>query len=141
MTESAGFLLLEHTADMGIEAWAPTRIEIYIQAAEGLRSLIFGRIQSTAGSTQEVNLIADNEEELLVAWLNEIVYLCDVRNLVPTLFEIEELDNQRLRGTIHSEVYEDARHGMERQVKAVTYHKLVLTERGSGWYTRVYVDL
>ena len=141
MTGPEGFRLLAHTADMGIEAWAATRSGVYIQAAEGLSLLMFSKSRGRAICRQEVDLTAGDAAELLVAWLNEIVYYCDVFALVPTAFEIEQLDDQHIRGTIHGEPYDDARHAMERQVKAVTYHQLELSRRENGWYARVYVDL
>lgn len=142
MTESSGFRLIEHTADMGIEAWAESLTETYIQAAVGLSMMIFGTSKDTVtGMTYHVDLNADNAAELMVAWLSEIVYRCDVTGLVPTFFAIEELDNHHLRGTIHGEAYDETRHAVERQVKAVTYHQLELKRRDNGWYTRVFVDL
>lgn len=142
MTKPSGFHLLEHTADMGIEAWAPSLSETYIQAAEGLSMMIFGNRRDRRAEVHcHIKLEAENAAELMVAWLSEIVYSCDVTDLVPTSFEIEELDNQHLRGTIHGETYDETRHGMERQVKAVTYHQLELRQRDNGWYTRVFVDL
>lgn len=142
MTEPAGFRLLEHTADMGLEAWGTSRREVYIQAAKALSVLIFGDRQGAAGAIHHnVGLDAGDSVELLVAWLGEIVYVCDVNDLVPSVFEINELDNQHLRGTIHGEAYDANRHAMERQVKAVTYHQAALTQRDNGWYARVFVDL
>jgi SHS2 domain-containing protein len=141
LSERAGFRLLAHTADIGLEATAPTAQELFIAAAEGLRTLLFGATPAVATIRLEVHLQAGDCAELLVAWLNEILCISEMTRLVPASFEILELTGERLTAIITGEPFDADRHTVERTAKAVTYHRLVVKERKSGWYARVYIDL
>ena len=136
-----GYRLLEHTADMGIEARAANCPEVLVAMAEGLTTMIFG--DSPASASQTFHLLVDDEDpvELLVAWLNEILYWCEHNDLVPASFRIDALEKGDLRATLSGEPFNPQRHHVERQVKAITYHQACLKETQAGWYARVYVDL
>jgi len=137
----ARFRLLAHTADIGLEATAATREELFIRAAEGFKTMVFGAIPVQPAVAQRIEVMAEDLPALLVAWLNEILYLCESADLVPQGFRIEHLDDRHLIATVTGEPFDPARHGVERMAKAVTYHKLLVEERNGGWYARVYVDL
>ena len=135
------FRLLSHTADIGIEAWGSSRTVLFGEMARGLKNIIFGSSPIGSSLQRKVALKGDSDAELLVAWLNEIIFLFDTESLVPDSFKINQLDNGRLRATIHGEVFSPAKHTIERQAKAATYHQLALEKNAGGWHARVYVDL
>jgi SHS2 domain-containing protein len=141
LKRSPGFRLLAHTADIGLEACAPSRAELFVAAAEGFRALIYGISPAEPRLRREVRLEAGDCAELLVTWLNEILCLSEMSRLVPAAFEIVELTGQTLVAVISGEPFDPARHAVERTAKAVTYHRLVVEERPGGWYARVYIDL
>ncbi len=141
MTVGNGFQLLEHTADMGIEARAGSCRELMEAMARGLVALIFGESTVRATVSAEIEVRAEDRVELLVAWLNEIVYWCENNNLVPATFRIEAAGDDELLATISGEPFDPERHSLEHQVKSVTYHQACLEETADGWYGRVYVDL
>ena len=141
MSDRAKFRLLAHTADIGLEATAPTSEELFTVAARGLRAMLFGISPAVDSIRLEVRLEAGNRAELLVAWLNEILCISEMSRLVPATFEVINLTEQQLLATITGEPLDPARHTVERVAKAVTYHRLVVEERKTGWYARVYIDL
>lgn len=67
MTATGRFRLLAHTADIGLEATAPSREELFVAAAKGLRGLLFGISPAEETLRLEVSLEAGNDAELLVA--------------------------------------------------------------------------
>ena len=137
----AGFRLLAHTADIGLEAHAPSCAALFVAAAKGFKALVYGTSPARAALRREVRLEAGDRAELLVAWLNEILFLGEADRLVPAAFEIVELTGQTLVAVIAGEPFDPALHAIERSAKAVTYHRLVVEERAEGWYARVYIDL
>jgi len=137
----SGFRLLEHTADIGIEAWGPTQSNLFEQAALGLRHLLVGTSQVTHNQQHQVHLDAEDAGELLVAWLNEIIFLFETQNLIPGEFRVERTNENELRAVIHAEPYTPERHVVEHQVKAATYHQLSLEQGSDGWHARIYLDL
>ena len=135
------YQLIEHTADMGIEAWADSAPMVLLQMALGIKTLMYGESPASAMLDTEIVLHADDPVELLVCWLNEIVYWSEKNNLVPAAFRIDRLNHATLRATVSGEPFDPQRHGVERQVKSVTYHQACLEELAQGWHARVYVDL
>jgi len=141
LTRPRRYRLLEHTADIGLEASAPTLKELFVAAAEGFKVLLYGDTPVSETIHQTVSLQAEDVAALMVAWLNEILYLCESGNLVPAGFWLETVDEWHLCATVYGEPFDLARHSVERTAKAVTYHQLVVEERNRGWYARVYIEL
>lgn len=135
------FRLLAHTADIGLEATAPSREALFEVTARGLKTLLFGASPAAGTLRREVTLEAGDTAELLVAWLNEILAFSEMAHAVPASFQIHDLKECGLTATIAGEPFDPSRHVVERSAKAVTYHKLVVEERDGGWYARVYIDL
>lgn len=141
LSRRSGFRLLAHTADIGLEAFAPSREELFAVAAMGLRTLLFGDSPARAVSRREVCKEGPDLAALLVVWLNEVLYLCESAHLVPADFQVKSLNQNRLVAVMSAEPFAPDRHTVERVAKAVTYHRLVAEERDDGWYARVYIDL
>jgi SHS2 domain-containing protein len=126
------FRILEHTADMGVEAAAVTLEALFEQAAQGLRA---------ERRTIDLHLEGDDREELLVAWLNELLYLIQSRSLWPLDLVVEEITAGRLEARIRATPFDAGRHRLQREIKAVTFHQLCVRRRDGGWWARYYVDL
>ena len=141
VTGEQHFRLLEHTADMGIEARATSREGVFEEMARGLKMLIFGDVEAEAKVSAELKASGDNPLDVLVAWLNEVVYWSEKDNLVPATFRVEALSDDGVVAVVAGEAFDALRHGVERQVKSVTYHQACLERTADGWYARVYVDL
>ncbi|MDT8441380.1 MAG: archease [Desulfuromonadales bacterium] len=141
MTSPAGHRLIPHTADMGIEAWAGGLEALFVEAGQGLRQMLVGTAPVYAQRTLTVSLTAGDRAELLVAWLNELLFHFEVDGLVPAAFRVDRLDDTCLQAEIGGELFRPERHPLHHQVKAVTYHQLILERRRHGWFARVYVDL
>jgi SHS2 domain-containing protein len=133
--------LLEHTADMGIEASGETLEELFAQAAYGLLEIIAGTAEAHSREEKSVTVEGGDAEELLVNWLNEILYLFEIKRFFPLDFEIEEVRGNRLLARVRGEPFDPQRHPVEREVKAVTYHQLRVEKTDGLWHARIYVDL
>lgn len=141
MTATRRFRLIEHTADMGIEAWGDSLPDVFAAMALGLKDLMLGDSPTSRSLQIDISLQAENDAELLVVWLNEIIYRFETMDLVPDTLHIERVENGRLQATIHGERFDPGRHLIERQAKAATYHQLLLEESTAGWHARIYIDL
>jgi SHS2 domain-containing protein len=135
------YRLLEHTADMGIEVVAETQEELFAQAAYGLLEVCFGPSRALAREEKVVEVAGGDVEELLVNWLNEILYLFETKGFLPADFEVEEAGWTSLKARVLGESFDPLRHPVEREVKAATYHQLKVEKTDGMWMGRVYVDL
>ena len=69
-----GFHILEHPADLGIEASGADLREAFRQAAYGLLSIVVDPSTVKPSVQKEILLEGSDVENLLVRWLSEILY-------------------------------------------------------------------
>ncbi len=135
------FEILEHTADIGILAYGNDLKQTFANSAKGMLSLITDLKRVRAAATREVNLTADGIENLLVEWLNELIFLFDSDNFLGKKFEITELDNTHLKAIVSGEQTDLTRHKIKLGIKAATYHMLEIKQTGNGFTARVIFDI
>jgi SHS2 domain-containing protein len=73
----------------------------------------------------------------LVEWLNELLYLGETAGLLLCAFEIESLTDTDLRGRVGGFPAQETMS----DIKAATYHDLVLKEEPGGWSTLITFDV
>lgn len=117
------YRLLEHTADAMVEVHGETLEERFANAAYALFDQMtdVSKIQPTG--EMRIQLEADTREQLIVDFLQELLFLHDAENLVFNRFDIV-LDGTRLDARIHGEEFDEDRHPKRSVVKGVTYHRL-----------------
>ncbi len=136
-----GFKILEHPADLGIEAWGSTLPEAFEQAASCLMSIILDTDAVVTRTHREITLDATDYEHLLVKWLGEILYLYDGRNFVGKEFLINSLTSTRLEATVRGEQLDLTKHTPRLDVKAVTYHQIIARDDRDRAFVRVFLDI
>ena len=134
------FDIIEHTADTGIVAYGADLREAFISAAYAMFTLIADVEGVTHSICHEVEVEAEDEESLLVRWLNELLYLFDVERVIFSHFEIMELDETHLKAKAYGEPIDMLRHSLRAGVKAATYHMLKI-ERDNGYRVQVIFDV
>lgn len=137
----SGHRLVPHTADIGLQAWGQSLSQLFREAADGLIEVLVGRLPAAGREARPLELSAASWEELLVSWLNELLFLFETRGFLPGRFEILALEPFRLRARLHGERYDSERYPLEHQVKAATYHQLQIEQRRNLWQTTIYFDL
>lgn len=136
------FELLEHTADIGIAAYAASWLGLLRQLVLGWRRIVCsGPI--AAQTDLQCTIDGADRAELLVNLLNELCYLLETRNFLPAELQIEEgaSDGLTLELRLRGETCDPARHRLLHEVKAATYHQLRIDQDESGWQARVYLDI
>ena len=134
------FELIDHTADIGIAAYGADLKETFANAACALFSLMVDLDDVSESLCREATVTADNREDLLVEWLNELLYIFDVDNVLLKRFEITKLTDTSLTADCFGEKMDPRRHRMKMGVKAATYHMLQV-EEGNGWRVQVLLDI
>ncbi len=136
-----GYELLDHTGDARIRVWADDVGGIFREAAWVLFDIITDLDRVEVHLKREVAVEGRGWEELMVAWLNELLYLHEVEGLLFCDFAVSKLDGRRLQGMALGEKFQAARHVIKTSVKAVTYHQLEIKEEGGRWQAQVIFDI
>jgi len=138
---SNGHRLVEHTADIGISFWGATPADLFREAALGLLEVMLGPVHVSGNEALQIELHRNSLEELLVAWLNELLFQFEIRGFLPGAFVFEQIGPNSLRVRLTGGPYDAHRWPLERQVKAATYHQLQIERQQGGWQATVYLDL
>lgn len=133
---SAGFRELSHTADVEIEVWAPDLPGLLVQAARGMYALAGIRLEAENRLERAVELRARDGESLLVSFLTELLYLCEVEGLA--FDDIRpQVDGYALQARLGGAPVASQR----REIKAVTYHDLAVRASERGYEARIVFDV
>ncbi len=137
----AQFRILEHTADVGFEAFGTTREEVFANAARALVDLIVELDTIEPREEVRIQVNGPDPESVLVNWLSEILFLYDAEGWIFREFEVQSLQDNSLSALARGEKFEPSRHQAKALVKAITYHQLKLEKTPQGWRAQVYVDI
>lgn len=118
------FEIVDHTADVGIIAYGVDISQAFANAARALFSLITELDDVEEFLHRDIELTAPDEESLLVAWLNQLIYLFDTENILFKRFDVIKLNNRRLKARGYGEKVDSSKHRLKTGVKAATYHML-----------------
>lgn len=135
----------DHTADVAIECRADTLEELFTGFFEGLHKVVFGSKQQGGTGRHAIHLFSDTEEELLVAFLDEVNYLLQVKKIICTdiiaLKMLKKMGVIELTGVIAYIKSEECEAEIETEIKAVTYHGLQILRDEKGLECRVLFDV
>jgi len=137
---AAGFRVLEHPSDLGIEARGGTLAEAFEQAGAGLMSVLCDLSSVAPAEQRTVAVPGADVQQLLVRWLSEILYLFDGQHWVAGEFSIDEIGPSGLKATLRGEPLSDWHHP-KLDVKAVTYHQLAVRQDPEESVVSVYFDI
>lgn len=138
---SGSFELKDHTADVAVEATGESLGDVFAAVADGLTAAMTESVPETGGSRFEFDERASNREALLFDYLDRLIYERDVREVLPVDHEVsvhesggEWVADASARGVPFEAV-------TARDVKAVTYSQMDLSETATGWHAYVVFDV
>jgi SHS2 domain-containing protein len=135
------FETFDHTADVGLRIQAPTLSDLFVEAGRGFSSLIVANLADVRPVELRTLQVKGTEHDyLLFDWLNELVFLLDGEHLLFSEFEVS-FHSEGLTAICRGEVLDRARHRLEHEVKAITYHDLKVEQQPGGWLAEVILDI
>lgn len=135
------FLLLDHTADVGILASGESLAEALSWVAKGMFSLIAEMDDVVPRESLNISVTSSDPSALIVDWLNELIYRYEAEGFLPKEFDVT-VDNKgtSLLARCMGESLDHQRHRILSSVKAATYHDLVASHNGE-WRIQVILDI
>jgi SHS2 domain-containing protein len=127
---------IEHTADLAIRVTGEDLPSLFANAAAALFDMMT-EPPAAVDLRHEVLVESIDLEGLLVDWLNQLIYLHEVRGETYTRFEITALSPQELRATIHG----GATARKLKTIKAATFHELIIAETEVGAQAQIVFDV
>ena len=137
MLPKFGFRENAHTADWELEVWAPDLSGLLEQAARGMYTLSGIQLQPGIAQSRTITLQAADAEGLLVRFLTELLWLEQEQGLGFDAFSIVVDDRYNLRSELQG--YPLAH--LDKEIKAVTYHNLKVSNTAQGLSVKIVFDV
>lgn len=138
------FEIIEHTADLGIRVYGRTLEELFNNAAIGLFGFMTEH-RPKRKIEEKIILEAEDYEELLVTWLNELISMFFTYKFLPSRYGIkitrDEPQEKVLEGTLLGEEFDPYSNKISQEIKAATYHNLKVEKIGKKWQAEIIFDV
>jgi len=132
----AGYREIEHTADWELEVWAPDLPALLEQAARGMYALAGTKLQAQPNLKQMFKLSIQDEESLLVDFLNELLWLGEEEGVAFDGFNMS-IDDQYLFAELEGLPIKS----LTKEIKAVTFHNMNIEHGASGLRVHIVFDV
>lgn len=129
------FTLVPHTADLAIQVWGHDIAALFANAAIALFSVMAPIRQ--ANNVRYLEVEAIDYEDLLVNWLNELIWRHETEGMSYTNFKVTEITPTHLAVVCSSGIAEEIR----MVVKAATFHDLHIIQTPHGYEATVVFDV
>jgi SHS2 domain-containing protein len=136
---------IDHTADIAVEVKGDTIEELFTASAFAWRESVIEKDKINLFDQQEINIYEISYEELLVHFLDELNYLFLTRKWIMSginKIEIQKKnDKLKLKAIVTGESYNDKRHQLKVEIKAVTFHQMEIKKVNNEYFTRIIFDI
>ena len=142
MKDFSDYELIDHTADIGIIVEANGLKSLFTKAAAAMFSVMMEKTKPIGQARKKktaIDINAENLKELLVRWLSELLSLSDCKKVIFTDFKISALTRTHIKAEIFGAP--QSLFKPLREIKAVTYHALVLKEAAGTCRAEVIFDV
>jgi SHS2 domain-containing protein len=140
-TPETGFREIDYSGDVGIEAWGGTRAGLLENLTRGL----FGLMAWSAGDgpvvERRIQVAPGAAADVLVDWLSAVILAAATHGEVYATVRVEHAGEDGAAGVVRGAPFDPARHARRFDVKAATYHDLLVETRDGGHHARVIFDL
>ena len=133
--------ILDHTADVCVRVYGKSLDEILRNAAYAMMELITERERVKPSEEIEIEAEGETDEDILVHWLQEILFVHQVKKMVFHDFEIEAVSKAKVKGKAFGEKINLKKHELTSDIKAVTYHNLRIESLENGLKVDIVFDI
>lgn len=137
------FEFIEHTADVGVRVYGKNIEELFKNCARVLFSLLVDT-KPKKNTKRKVILKAQDIEDLLVNWLNELISLFFACKFLPADYSISIEKNhssKTLKADIKGQRFDPYSSKINMEVKAATHHGLKVKKIGKIWQVEIIFDV
>lgn len=135
------YKILDHTADICVRVFGNTLEEIFIGSAKAMMEVITDIERVNPSKEVSITAQGENYEELLVKWLQEILYVHEVKKMVFKDFEVKIENTTRAVGKAYGEKIAVDRHEFYSIIKAVTHHNLKIISSKDKYRVDIVFDI
>jgi SHS2 domain-containing protein len=130
----------EHGADVGVRGRGGSKAEAFEQSALAMTAAVTELDAVRPLIAVDLACEAPDDEILLAAWLNAVVYEMATRRMLFSRFEVR-IDGTRLAARAWGEAVDTERHHPAVEVKGATLTALRVARQADGWLAQTVIDV
>ena len=130
-----------HTADIGVRVYGRILKDLFDNAAFAMFDIIADLEGLKGEIIQEIELTAPDHEELLIAWLDELLYNFYTKGVIFYRFDIEELSQDLIKAKAFGRAVSDNRNRLKTEIKAATYYNLKIRKLDDYYQVDIVFDV
>lgn len=138
------YKILDKSGDIGIRVSGRRLNDALKNLAGATYDLITDIKKIKPVSQFRIKLSTDSMENLIVSFLNELIYNFEVRGFLGKKFEInlfKKLKTFSLKSVIYGEKFNALKHTKKFLLKAATYHDIKIENKNGKWTIQVIFDI
>lgn len=138
---TSGYREIDHTADLGFDLWADSISGLFAEAVLALSEVCYERTAVLWAEERTLEVRGTDPEEQLVRWLQETYMQLESGLWLTAAATNVVVEGEMVKGTLHGEAIDPARHTLHSEIKAITYHGMKIVREHGLWRTTVVVDV
>ncbi|HHO76164.1 MAG TPA: archease [Deltaproteobacteria bacterium] len=131
------YRFIDHPADIGIHIVSKDRRGLFEEAAYAIIDILGAKCPDKDLQNQNITVEGLDLADTMVRWLQELLYHIEVKDLRVFSIKIDRIQETGLNAWVtgnHSST------GLEKEIKAVTYHNLEILEVDNHFETTIIFD-
>ena len=141
----------DHTADIGIEIRGKTRKELFGNAVAAMFDVmvdwpsedkrLFSVEEIKPLEEKRIKITGNDLEDTLINFLREALYLFNGQGWLIKSCELLKLTKRSIIARLKGEPYNRQKNPLKTEIKAVTYHGLIINKSKKCWQAKVVFDV
>lgn len=132
---------LPHTADIAVRIYGGDLKELFANAAYAMFDIIADLKGLKSSVSVDIDVKAASKEELLVSWLDELLYNFCTKGIIFFSFDISSVSESRLMAKASGRHLGENRNRLKTEIKAATYHDLEIKKKDEGYTVDIVFDV
>jgi len=132
---------LPHTADIAVRIYGGDLKELFTNAAYAMFDIIADLEGLKSSVSVDIDVKAASKEELLVSWLDELLYNFYTKGIIFFSFDISSISEDHLIAKAGGRHVGENRNRLKTEIKAATYHDLEIKKKDEGYSVDIVFDV
>jgi len=135
---------LKHTADVAVCVFGRSLRDLFESAALAMFAVLLEKTKNRPGAAlteKEISVCGEASEDLLKAWLDELLFCYAVEHLVLVRIKAIEMGDRDMRAFVLFDAFDGEYYTVKDEIKAVTYHELEVKKVRNHWQAHVIFDV
>jgi SHS2 domain-containing protein len=132
---------IDHTGDIGIQLEAGSPEEIFQLSAQTMFEIICPSAKAQPLRQHRIDMKEDDLEQLWVSWLSHLNVLFQTEQFLLAAIDSIKIENNSLQAVVKGDSVDPAKHRVELEIKAVTFHKMYIRNEKGRWRAQVIFDV